>query len=124
MHKTCYNCAYYHDCLSEKDSYYHIHDYCEKFNQVMTHNLESKVNSFLDDHWATLGKAISMNDGGVNDDFETGEAICWMFYPINNPEWSDEWYKENKAHNRSLAIRVLEYMFERDRVWDEYDTAT
>lgn len=50
MHKTCFNCCYFHGCLGEADSFYHIHNYCEKFNMTLDKDLESEVNSFLEDH--------------------------------------------------------------------------
>lgn len=126
MHKTCYNCIHYHGCLSEEDpSQYHIHDYCDKFNMILMHDMESEVNSFLDDHWHTMCKATIGCSYGVNDDFETGEAVCWMYEETSNkPFWTDEKYKENKKHNLELAIKTLEYMFNEDKVWDEFEDGT
>ena len=125
MLKTCYNCCHYHGCLSEANpSQYHIHDYCDKFNMALKQDMESEVNHFLDDHWNTLNKAVHFCDYGVFDDFETGDAFCWMFEETSRQTESDEWYKENKAHNRELAIKTLEYMFEKDEVWDEFDDTT
>ena len=125
MKKTCFNCAYFHGCLSEEEpSQYHIHNYCEKFNMVLMKDLESEVNSFIDDHWNTLNKACP-DYFCVSDDFETGEAQCWMFAETtDNSFWPDEKYEANKKHNRELAIKTLEYMFEKNEVWDEFDETT
>ena len=122
MKKTCYNCVHYHGCLSEESpSQYHIHDYCDKFNMVLMNNFESEVNHFLDLHWRTMHEATADSNYSVNDDFETGEAVCWMFdETANEPFWPDERFESNKKHNRELAIKTLEYMFDKDEVWDEF----
>ena len=123
MKKTCFNCAYFHGCLSEEEpSQYHIHNYCEKFNRVLDKDLESEVNSFLEDNWNTMCKACPENIG-VSDDFETGEAYCWMFNEADKAFWPDEKYEENKKHNRELAIKTLEYMFKEQEVYDEFENA-
>lgn len=61
---------------------------------------------------------------GVSDDFETGEAVCWMFSEAKEPFWSDEKYEENRNKNKQLAIKTLEYMFEKNEVWDEFEEGT
>jgi len=122
MKKTCFNCVHFHGCLAEEDpSQYHIHNYCEKFNMVLPHDLESEVNRFLESNWKTMCKASIDCDYGVNDDFETGEAGCWMFDEASKPFWSDEKFEENKKHNIELAIKTLEYMFEKGEVIDDYE---
>ena len=88
------------------------------------HDMESEVNSFLDDHWHTMCKATVGCSYGINNDFETGDAFCWMFEETSKPDKPDEWYKENKTHNKELAIKTLEYMFEKDEVWDEFEDGT
>jgi len=127
MKKTCYNCRYFHGCLSEEPpSYFHIHNYCTKFNQTLDRDLESEITAFLEEYWYTARKACP----GIvlNDDFETGEACCWMFKEkfkeINAPDWPDEKFEENRKYNINNAIKTLEYMFEKDEVWDPNDSYT
>lgn len=125
MKKTCYNCTYYHGCLAEEDpSQYHIHDYCEIFKTVLPFDMESEVNKFLDDHWTTMCKANKGYDNGVNNDLETGEANCYLYKHADKEFWPAERFESNKKHNRELAIKTLEYMFEKDEVWDEFDDTT
>lgn len=120
MKKTCFNCRYFHHCLSEDPpSQYHVHGYCEKFNQVLKQNFESEVNSFLKNSWYTMTKATPNLNYGVSDDFETSEAMCWMFSGRETPYWPDEKFDENKKHNEELAIQTLEYMFETKQVVDD-----
>ena len=124
MKKTCFNCSHFHGCLAEEyPSQYHIHNYCDKFNMVLPHDLESEVNRFLESNWQTMEKACPENLG-VSDDFETGEAVCWMFDEADKPFWPNEKYIENRTKNKELAIKTLEYMFEKDEVWDEFDEYT
>ena len=122
MKKTCFNCCHFHGCLSEEEpSYYHIHNYCEKFNMVLPHDLESEVNCFLEQNWKTMEKATADYSCGVNDDFETGEAGCWMFDEADKPFWPDEKFEENRKQNKELAIKTLEYMFDNWEVIDDYE---
>lgn len=115
MKKTCYNCIHYHGCLSEQEpSQYHIHDYCDKFNTVLSHSMEAEVNNFLDEYWNTMCKAVA-DYHGVYNDFETGNAVCWQFKEASNV-WSDEYYEKNKKYNKELAIKTLEYMFKQNTV--------
>ena len=84
MKKTCHNCIHYHGCLSESEpSQYHILDYCDKFNTVLSSSVEAEVNSFLDEYWNTVCKAVADCDGIYND-FETGDAVCWNFKEASN----------------------------------------
>ena len=125
MHKTCFNCKYFHGCLAEEDpSQYHIHNYCEIFKTILPFDMDSEVNHFLEDHWHTMCKASIDCDYGVNDDLETGEAGCYLFKETSKEFWTDEKFEANKKHNRELAIKTLEYMFEKDEVWDEFDDYT
>jgi len=125
MKKTCYNCAHFHGCLAEEDpSQYHIHDYCDIFGRVLPFDMDSEVNSFLDHQWHTMCKATIGCSYGVNDDYETGEAYCWLFDELKEAFWPDEKYEANRKHNIELAIKTLEYMFEKDEVWDEFDETT
>lgn len=81
---------------------------------------ETEVNAFLVDHWQTMCKACPENLG-VSDDFETGEAACWMFDEADKPFWPDDRYEKNRAKNKDLAIKTLEYMFEKQEVYDELE---
>jgi len=125
MHKTCFNCKYYHGCLAEADpSQYHIHDYCEIFKTILPFDMDTEINKFLDDHWHTMCKASIGCDYGLYDDKETGEASCYLYKDADKEFWPDERFEANKKHNRELAIKTLEYMFEKDEVWDEFDEYT
>lgn len=119
MIKTCVNCAHFHGCLGEEESFYHIHDYCDQWNCVITHNMESDVNSFLENYWADMCRAVP-DALGVSDDFETGEAHCWMFYS-NDKECDylpDKILNQNKEDNRQIAIKTLENIFKTNQVYD------
>jgi len=125
MKKTCFNCSHFHGCLAEEDpSQYHIHNYCDVFEKILPFDMDSEVNHFLESYWTTMCKASINCDYGVNDDYETGEAFCWLFKEADKPFWPDERFKENREHNKELAIKTLEYMFEKDEVWDEFDEYT
>lgn len=125
MKKTCFNCKYFHGCLAEADpSQYHIHNYCEIFKTILPFDMDSEVNKFLENHWNTMWKASIDCEYGVNDDLETGEASCYLFEEADKPFWLDERFEKNKSQNRKLAIKTLEYMFEKDEVWDEFDEYT
>lgn len=60
----------------------------------------------------------------VNDDLETGEANCYLYEDADKEFWPDETFEANKKHNRELAIKTLEYMFEKNIVWDEFEEGT
>ena len=127
MHKTCFNCKYFHGCLAEADpSQYHIHNYCEIFKTILPFDMDSEVNKFLEDHWTTMSKAtLGLKDNYcVNDDLETGEASCYLYEDADKEFWPDERFEANRKHNRELAIKTLEYMFEKDKVWDEFEDDT
>ena len=127
MKKTCFNYKYFHGCLAEEDpSQYHIHNYCEIFKTILPFDMDSEVNKFLDDHWTTVSKAtLGLKDNYcVNDDLETGDAYCYQFEAADKKFWSDDRFEANKKHNIELAITTIEYMFEEDKVWDEFDDDT
>ena len=125
MKKTCFNCKYFHGCLAEEDpSQYHIHNYCDVFKIILPFDMDSEVNKFLEDHWHTMSKASIGCDYGVNDDLETGEAGCYLYKAADKEFWPDERFEANKKQNRELAIKTLEYMFEKDEVLDEFDECT
>ena len=103
MKKTCFNCKYFHSCLTEEDpSQYHIHNYCEVFEKILPFNMDSEVNKFLENHWRTMCKASIGCDYGVNDDLETGEAYCWLFTESDKEFWPDEKFNANRKQNRIL----------------------
>ena len=125
MKKTCFNCKYFHGCLAEEEpSQYHIHNYCEIFKSILPFDMDSEVNHFLESHWPTMSKASIDCDSGVNDDLETGEASCYLYKAADKEFWPDERFESNKKQNRELAIKTLEYMFEKDEVCDEFDECT
>ena len=125
MKKTCFNCKYFHGCLAEEEpSQYHIHNYCEIFKSILPFDMNSEVNYFLESHWTTMSKASIDCDSGVNDDLETGEASCYLYKAADKEFWPDERFEANKQQNRELAIKTLEYMFEKDEVCDEFDEHT
>ena len=68
-----------------------------------------------------MEKATADYSCGVNDDFETGEAGCWMFDEADKPFWPDEKFEENRKQNKELAIKTLEYMFDNWEVIDDYE---
>ena len=130
MIKTCFNCYHFHSCLAAVDNTfgYHIHDYCDKLNMVLKQNMESEVNKFLEDHWQDkedATKDTDIKDTIVYDDFETGDAGCWMFEE-NYEKTGDQYFLDNKRHNRILAIQTIKHMLATDRTynkWEEgYDT--
>lgn len=122
MKKTCFNCKHFHGCLAEADpSQYHIHDYCEIFKTILPFDMNTEVNKFLDKHWATMYKASIGCGYEVYDDKETGEANCYQYKDADKEFWPDERFEFNKKHNVELAIKTLEYMFEKDEVCDEFD---
>ena len=45
-------------------------------------------------------------------------------YTTTTTSWPDERFEANKKQNRELAIKTLEYMFEKDEVCDEFDEHT
>ena len=71
------------------------------------------------EQWDVMARANIGHNYSVNDDFETGEARCWMFAEADEPLWPDERYEENLRHNKELAIRTLEFMFEEDIAYDK-----
>lgn len=71
-----------------------------------------------------MNKASIGCDYVVCDDKETGEASCYLYKAADKEFWPDERFEANKKHNRDLAIKTLEYMFEKDEVWDEFDECT
>ena len=122
MKKTCFNCKHFHGCLAEAGtSQYHIHDYCEIFKTILPFDMNTEVNKFLDKHWATMYKASTGCGYEVYDDKETGEANCYQYKDADKEFWPDERFEFNKKHNAELAIKTLEYMFEKDEVCDEFD---
>lgn len=122
MKKTCFNCKYFHGCLAEEDpSQYHIHDYCEIFKTILPFDMGSEVNNFLESHWPTVSKASIGYGCVISDDKETGESSCYLYKAADKEFWPDERFEANKKQNRELAIKTLEYMFEKDEVWDEFD---
>lgn len=131
MIKTCYSCSHYHGLLTAGgDSFFHIHDYCDKFNMALQRYMESEVNSFLDQHWEDTRLALKDSDfkfEGLYDDFETCEAYCWRYEPISQKQAEDVTaeYAGNREYNRQLAILTLEHILKTGRTYiteDEYET--
>ena len=127
------NCEHYHSCLAAVDDKYgyHIHDYCDKLNMVLKNSMESELNRFLDDHWKDKDDATKdtdIRDTSVYDDFETGEAGCWMFEEAFTEKSADQYFIDNKRHNRILAIQTIKHMLATNRTYDkwekDYDTVS
>ena len=116
MKKTCYNCAYFHSTLNERDEsdFYHVHEYCESWNCCLQKDMESEVNAFLKEFWGDLdwGDADC-----VSNDFETGEACCWRYRASSRktPPFSDDFFERNKERNKQLALRSLNKLIETNR---------
>ncbi len=85
MKKTCFNCIYFCNMLSESgDSSYHIHNWCKHW--------ESTINAY--------GIADKYEYKSVYyDDLETGDAFCYMFEAKEKPMFDDEWFEKNKESN-------------------------
>ena len=89
MKKTCMNCTKYHATLASNDGAFHIHDWCEQWKTVL--NASALANK-LD------------YECPFYDDLETGDAFCYMFEPVDEPAYPDEWFEKNKAANESRVI--------------------
>ena len=92
----------------ESDSFFHIHDYCEKWDKTNTSPMRSTLNNFLEDYW-TDGCKARPDITGVCDDIETGLAGCYLF-EANDKSEDDDLMKNFKA-NKELAISTIEYIF-------------
>ena len=84
MKKTCMNCKYYYSTLSDGESFFHIHDWCDQWKT----QLKAYAHADMVEH-----------DYPYNSDLETGEAYCYMFEPADKPAYPDEWYDANRAEN-------------------------
>ena len=119
MKKTCMNCSHFHGCLSEEaPSYYHIHNYCDAWDKTNTCPMHSLINSFLSYFPCSITadelKEAGLEDLGVCDDNETGEACCYRFEEA--PEkWEDEFFKKNFEHNKKLAIYILRKLLRKNK---------
>lgn len=88
MKKTCMNCKYYHNTLSDAaGGFYHIHDWCAQ--------------------WKVPLKAFAMAellglDAPYYSDLETGIAFCYMYESAEKPAFPDEWFERNKAVNEKM----------------------
>lgn len=114
MKKTCLNCRHFHGCLSEANSSYHMHNYCDRLNVSLSSNLTAEVGRFLRDYWHVISEMPSDSpSSALYDDFETGDACCWLFEPTDESDGGvlqDATMDANKDSNVELAIRVLEHM--------------
>lgn len=102
MHKCCRNCIHYHGCLGEEESFYHIHDYCDKLDRTFMAPMNSVINNFLDDYCIEFDHLC--------DDHETGESYCYQFDQKDSQDesFNDNWMKENFEHNKKLAINLVD----------------
>jgi len=111
MRKTCYNCSHFHACLTEDDSYYHIHNYCDVLNKSLYCNMYSLINSYLDDCTNTELHRVDLEKEGLDssmyDDLETGEAYCYRFAPVDKDFWPEERFQEAFIHNKRLALYII-----------------
>lgn len=88
---------------------------------MLCKDLKSEINVFLNEHWDEMCRARIGKDYFINDDFETGEAYCWMFAEAAKPCWLDEEFEKNRKHNLELAIDTLEFMLKKDIAYDKFD---
>ena len=79
------NCTKYHATLSSDEGLFHIHDWCEQW--------KTGLNAY-----ASADKADY--ECPYYSDLETGEAFCYMFEPVDEPVFPDEWFDKNKAENQ------------------------
>lgn len=114
MKKTCLNCRHFHGYLSEANSSYHVHNYCDRLNVSLSSNLTAEVGKFLRDYWYVVSETPSdFPSSALYDDFETGDAYCWLFEPADESDGhalQDAAMDAHKDSNVELAIRVLEHM--------------
>lgn len=88
MKKTCMNCKYYHNTLSDGDGgFYHIHDWCAQW--------KTSLNSFA------MADLLDL-DAPYYSDLETGIAFCYMYEAAEKPAFPDEWFDGNKAENEKM----------------------
>ena len=73
----CLNCEYYHPCLGEADSFYHLHDFCGVWEISNPYLYKHPLNSFLETHYLDVEEANGVFC--VWDDVECGLASCYMF---------------------------------------------
>ena len=109
MKHTCANCEYYHACLQEHNptSFYHIHDYCSRWNRVDTCPMRAALNEFLDSYSVDVS-AATPDVNVVFDDIETGFAGCYLFEPGDVDH--DTKLRENFESNKKAAIATLDYI--------------
>ena len=95
MKKTCFNCKYFCNTLSDPDQpSYHIHYWCK--------------------YWRTcLDRSCGLADRyeyktSYFDDLETGEAYCYMFSLRELPMYEDAWFEHNQAENIKNRISEVD----------------
>ena len=92
MKKTCFNCKNFSSILCDPDENYHIHYWCRHWNVCL-------------DHACNLADQYEYK-GPYYDDFETGDAFCYMFAEREMPQFDDEWFEKNKQEN--IKNRIVE----------------
>ena len=70
------------------------------------------------------GKAIIFDEEGVETSREYEDGMKTILESENRVEKIEKNIVANKKQNRELAIKTLEYMFEKDEVCDEFDECT
>ena len=107
MRKTCQNCFHFHSCLSEENSWYHIHNYCDKHGKTLGFLMEHPLTRFLDSHWLDMCEANSDHDG-IYDDIECGLAGCYLF--MAKDEINEEMMIIAFEKNRKLALNTIDHI--------------
>ena len=94
LKKTCMNCEYYRSELSDpNDTDYHFHNWCGM------HGVFLDGNKF----WNLR------IDEPCCDDFETGDACCYLFEPANNREVIPcNWFEQNREINLTIEANETE----------------
>lgn len=112
MKKTCMNCVYFHGCLSDEGSNYHIHNYCDQLGRSIGNIFKSPLN-----------KDLEVVSGFIDyfplcDDIETGDAYCYLF-EATNPTYNEEYFKKNKETNRETLKKCINMLLSDSEVLNE-----
>ena len=110
MRKTCQNCIHYHSCLSEEGrTYFHIHNYCDKYKVTLGLLMKHRLTSFLNTYWLDMCEANSNNDC-VYDDIECGLASCYLFMAKDEEDNNDREMILALSNNRKLALNTIDHI--------------
>lgn len=101
MKTTCMNCLYYHKCLDDSGSNYHIHDYCEQLGRSIGNIFKGPLNSNLE------FLSNFTNYFPIYNDLEIGDAYCYLFEP-SNPFISDDYFEANKEEDIKILLKCVD----------------